>query len=392
MYGYIYKIVNDINNKVYIGQTIQNPGKRLQGHINDAFTIDYSKMDYKYNHKFARALRKYGIEHFKIIVIEECNINNLNEKEIYYIDKYNSFKDGYNTTLGGDGIITIKFSSEEIKYIIESYTKELISIANIAKSLGVSSHTIKNILDRHDIKVRESVFESKRVVMYDKQFNPLHIFDSKKEIVDWLANNTDYAINLHSIYGLITKACQKGNTAYGFRWQLFLDLQCENKVFRTKFDKEAYLQGEKAYIPEGKDYWVVDNVLNALNIQKEKDNTKITKEKYCKYCGIKIDINRKVCDICKDINKSVHHIIKAEDDMSILKCSNCGKPITRQSKTGLCASCSNVRAKAPNKPMKPSKEELKSLLDKGLQKKQIAKMYQRSDGTVHYWIDSYGLR
>ena len=79
------------------------------------------------------------------------------------------------------------------------------------------------------------------------------------------------------------------------------------------------------------------------------------------------------------------------NDLHICKiCGCCGCFITNQSKTGMCNSCANVVAKG--KIPKPSKEELKSLLDKGLQKKQIADMYGRSDSTVHHWINSYNLR
>lgn len=170
--------------------------------------------------------------------------------------------------------------------------------------------------------------------------------------------------------------------------KLFLDLQCNNKVFRTKFDKEAYLQGKEAYIPEGKDYWIVDNALSGIKIPKEKT---VIKEKRCKCCGIEIGVNRKVCDTCKSINESNRHVVRAEADRLKLSCSNCDKPITRQSKTGMCNSCANVKAKASNKSMKPSKEELIKLLLKYNQK-EIAQMYQRSTGTVNTWLDSYGLK
>lgn len=56
----------------------------------------------------------------------------------------------------------------------------------------------------------------------------------------------------------------------------------------------------------------------------------------------------------------------------------------------MCNSCANIVAKG--KSPKPSKEELKLLLDQGLQKKQIAKMYDRTPSTIHYWINQYGLR
>jgi hypothetical protein len=46
-------------------------------------------------------MRKYGIENFFVEKIEECEEDRLDEREIYWIQKYNSFNDGYNSTLGG---------------------------------------------------------------------------------------------------------------------------------------------------------------------------------------------------------------------------------------------------------------------------------------------------
>ena len=48
-------------------------------------------------------MRKYGIEHFTIEAIEECPINILSEREKYWISEFDSYHNGYNATLGGDG-------------------------------------------------------------------------------------------------------------------------------------------------------------------------------------------------------------------------------------------------------------------------------------------------
>lgn len=50
-----------------------------------------------------QAIRKYGVENFSFEVLEECDISLLDEKEVYYINLYNSYKEGYNATLGGQG-------------------------------------------------------------------------------------------------------------------------------------------------------------------------------------------------------------------------------------------------------------------------------------------------
>lgn len=112
----IYLIKNIINNKCYIGQTLKLR-KRLLTHINL-----YNNNNRKY--PIYKAFEKYGLNNFDIEILKTYNIDNrkqlkqqLNNDEIYYIKKYNSFGNtGYNQTLGGDGGITGYKFTEEQKY------------------------------------------------------------------------------------------------------------------------------------------------------------------------------------------------------------------------------------------------------------------------------------
>ena len=89
---WIYKITNIQNNKVYIGQTIRPVEQRFQRHINDAI---HNILD---TH-FARAIRKYGAENFKIEIIDSAQSQDeLNEKEQYWIRYYDAVYKGYNET------------------------------------------------------------------------------------------------------------------------------------------------------------------------------------------------------------------------------------------------------------------------------------------------------
>ena len=95
--GYIYKIVNSENDKVYIGQTTRSLHIRFNEHLN-----------YKRDTHLTRAFNKYGRGKFNIIKIccvigsKEYVINKLNKLETYYIEKYDSRKNGYNMTDGGE--------------------------------------------------------------------------------------------------------------------------------------------------------------------------------------------------------------------------------------------------------------------------------------------------
>lgn len=91
--AYIYRIVNDINDKIYIGKTQFSIEKRFRQHCKDSQRQQCSKRPL-YN-----AMKKYGIQHFSIELIEETN--NPEEREKFWIKQYNSYKNGYNATLGG---------------------------------------------------------------------------------------------------------------------------------------------------------------------------------------------------------------------------------------------------------------------------------------------------
>lgn len=97
MIGYIYLITNNINNKQYIGQHRTN-------HINDGYMGSGVALH--------RAYKKYGLENFTkeiLFYTVSKSVDNLlcilNALEKFYIRKYNTFKDGYNMTEGGDGKI-----------------------------------------------------------------------------------------------------------------------------------------------------------------------------------------------------------------------------------------------------------------------------------------------
>lgn len=99
--GYIYKITNNINGNVYIGQTTGTIEKRFNEHKRDAIKgCQYA---------LHRAMRKYGIDNFSIEEIEECLAEELNDREIYWISFYDSYYQGYNMTIGGSAFSMVIF-------------------------------------------------------------------------------------------------------------------------------------------------------------------------------------------------------------------------------------------------------------------------------------------
>lgn len=136
MIGYIYIIKNTINNKVYIGQTTQTINIRFTNHIMASRTGEDTK--------FYRAIRKHGEENFYPELLEKVDIKNLNERERYWIKYYDSYYNGYNSTLGGDQ--PYRINQEEIKNLWESGL-HLAEIARITKhDSNAISIILKNVI------------------------------------------------------------------------------------------------------------------------------------------------------------------------------------------------------------------------------------------------------
>lgn len=143
MKGIIYKITNKVNGKSYIGQTRYTLEFRWKQHQH--------KRDNTYFHN---AIRKYGVDKFDIKILEECNYEDLNSREIFYIAKYNTFKEGYNLTIGGDGNrrLLLDESYDEIK---ELYLSGF-SSNKIATLYNVDKASIVKILKSLDVKIRSN--------------------------------------------------------------------------------------------------------------------------------------------------------------------------------------------------------------------------------------------
>lgn len=92
----VYKIKFKSSKKVYIGYTSKSIAERLSNHIKNALN--------GYDVKLSRAIRKYGIDTIQIEKIYETyDKKDATNKERYFIEQYDSYRNGYNMTIGGDG-------------------------------------------------------------------------------------------------------------------------------------------------------------------------------------------------------------------------------------------------------------------------------------------------
>jgi group I intron endonuclease len=108
----IYLITNKVNGKKYVGLDNSKYGYRWRDHTRHSKTDNPIML-------IDRKLKQYGIENFAYEVLYECvNIEELKEKEVYFIKHFNTFCGnglGYNQTLGGDGCLGFKMPEDRIK-------------------------------------------------------------------------------------------------------------------------------------------------------------------------------------------------------------------------------------------------------------------------------------
>ena len=209
--GYIYKITNKLNNKVYIGQTSSSIEERWSSHIRDAKKIDKEKRPL-YN-----AINKYGPDSFIIEELEEINDNlELLKKEIYWIEYFDTYRNGYNATLGGDGICL--YDHQEILSLIQ----ENKTSKEISEKLGCCVDIIRDIANRNNVRLTSSNF--KQIAQYDLNNNYIQTFATLGEAARWLVEN-DYSKvsdptntgSIKSHIGEVAKGRRK--TAYKHIWK-----------------------------------------------------------------------------------------------------------------------------------------------------------------------------
>lgn len=134
----IYKITNKINGHCYIGQSVDIATRWIH-HKN--YPVEKSK------YPLYLAFKKYGIENFSFDLIEECSIDELNEKEIFYIKHFNSYFNGYNQTLGGSGSkgFIVKISMNDLYEIYDLLINSNFTQKEIAKIYNLGEDTISEI-------------------------------------------------------------------------------------------------------------------------------------------------------------------------------------------------------------------------------------------------------
>lgn len=224
--GYIYKITNDINGKVYIGKTEEmNPEQRWKQHLQDAKKKKHEKRP------LYDAMNKYGVEHFSFCVIDDCdNSDKLCEKEKYYIKQYRAyigFPDccGYNATIGGDGKPYLQLDENQI---IEYHLNNDKIVGHTAKRFGVDPNTIKKILKKNNVSWLSGaeITENK----YVEKFGGLAMLDIETLKIKNVYRSPKYVFYNYPNFNTQTIALasrpndKSHHKAYGYLWYRLIDL------------------------------------------------------------------------------------------------------------------------------------------------------------------------
>ena len=211
--AYIYKITNKINNKCYIGKTLKTIEERWKEHCKDYLRRSKEKRP------LYSAMKKYGIENFKVEEIEQCSESIVNEREKYWIEYYSSFKNGYNATLGGDGKAYID------RDLVVSIYNKLQNITETAKQLNIHPDSVHNILKDKQIQIKsnEDIAKEKLgkiVHMYSKNENYIQSFPTMRDAGRYLIENKLTNCKLTTIRQHISEVCRGiRKTAAGFKWK-----------------------------------------------------------------------------------------------------------------------------------------------------------------------------
>lgn len=230
----IYKITNNINGRIYIGQSI-DIYKRWKAHKHKKYSGDNDCAIYK-------AFHKYGLDNFSFNIVEECDPENLDDREIYYIEKYNSYLGGYNMTRGGNGLgfplseeIRRKTSrskgGEEIIQLSLNgdYISEYFSISEVERALDIPHENIIKVLNGQYksaggyVFVKKSLYSSNKsyVCKRDKDIRPVKQYTLDGIFVREYENQIIASDATGICNVTISAVCRGDNihkTAGGYQW------------------------------------------------------------------------------------------------------------------------------------------------------------------------------
>ena len=232
----IYKFTNKITGQSYIGQS-KNLKRRFNTHKNNYNKIDRKTGKYVDGSYLHQMMRKYGFDNFSYEILEECAESDLLDREIYYIEKFNTISpNGYNLSAGGNNPHFMKLNAHIVESICVDLEHNLLSVNEIGNKYNLNPYTISLInvgkLWRNDnrvypirekpkkeiyycIKCGKPLFEKTKTNMCSKCFcnNKTEYIPNKDTLYDLLLHNSFTKIG--SMFGVSDNAVRKWCVKYG---------------------------------------------------------------------------------------------------------------------------------------------------------------------------------
>ena len=207
---FIYMISNDINDQKYVGKT-KNVDDRWKQHKNNSISSTWL-----FHLPLYSDMRKYGIDKFHIKTLEEVeNDCEAERREQYWIQYYDTFQNGYNSTLGGNGSYLYNYE-ELLKLWNEGKT-----IKQISSIMNCNDFVVRTMLDKQGVETQErkdrSAYRQEdshkqyRREVQQKDINTNDVINTYKSVLE--AAKTISCDSSH-----LSKVCRSNGIAYGYRW------------------------------------------------------------------------------------------------------------------------------------------------------------------------------
>lgn len=248
----IYKITNQKTGKAYIGQSICIE-HRWKTHIQSAKNPNNKD----YNSEFYTDIRNMGVNNFCFDILEECQITDLDEKEIYYISIFDTYKNGYNRTHGGSGQ-----NYEDVIKTRELWDKGY-SSAEITDELKICRETVRKYLqDYKNYSTKESYkrgyFNSEKAIQANKSWNTNAICQYTLDGI--FLKEFSSCAEVEKTLGILAQSvssCIKGEyfSVGGFRWakkgEELISLDKWNSIHHNKILSDSNIQQIKELLALG---------------------------------------------------------------------------------------------------------------------------------------------
>lgn len=180
--GSIYLITNKINDKKYVGLTTRSIEIRWKEHCRHS------------SQRIDEAIQEYGQDNFTIEKIEDCDDAQLDEKEIYWIEYYNSHKDGYNETIGGRNEIYYPKKLQQVKELWDNGLGQ----KKISDTLSLNIETVHNYLIRLGITSEDIRERQKRQISNIKGKPILQYTEDGVFVKEWKSQIDIYSTGIIS--------------------------------------------------------------------------------------------------------------------------------------------------------------------------------------------------